>query len=447
MDATPLRQMFEAVLPNQLIVDAIERLGVQKRKREADPLALVYSLILMGGTWESGRIATVMRDYFDRGGSRVVASAYYRWFDDELLALMRELSAAALDYARKMPSHLPGILAGRRDWRIVDSTTVKLSDRLADVWPGTGQYAALKVHKVFSIGVENVASYTITPARRHDSPELVVDESWRGTGLIVDLGYAGFRLLRDCAAHDVHVVMRLKDKWAVYLDGAASAADRAAWLGVDAGRVAGGEFRVDEERPLDVDVVVGPPEDPIPMRLVGITMDKEYGLFLTNLPRATHTHEEVGMIYRLRWGIEIENKLAKTGCQLDEITAERPVSAEILVHASMIAAIIANAIVHLDHLDQGAVAEKTVRFTRPPLHPILVWKCVVTGAHRLSEMLGDPNTPLSAWARVAANLTAGGADRNWKRKPSAMDRVKGRTASGRAWRNRRPDPVSPLPEA
>jgi hypothetical protein len=99
--------MFETVLPSSRIRDAIERLGVQKRKREADPVALVYSLILMGGTWESGRIATVMRDYFERGGSRVVASAYYRWFDEELLALMRELSAAALEYARKCPHTSP----------------------------------------------------------------------------------------------------------------------------------------------------------------------------------------------------------------------------------------------------------------------------------------------------------------------------------------------------
>lgn len=431
--------MFESILPHATILEAAVRLGVLKRKREADPVALVYSLVLLGGTWESGRIATVIRDYVERGGTRVAASASYRWFDAQLLDLMRELARTAQAYVNGMPKHLPGILAGRRDWRIVDSTVVKLSDKLAEVWPGTGEYAALKVHKVYSVGTENIASYHITPARRHDGPELVINESWRGTGLIADLGYAGFQLLRDCREHDVHVVMRLKDKWNVYLDGAADAAARASWIGVDAGALGSAEFKIDGEEPLDVDVVVGRRGESIPMRLVGIPMEKEYGLFLTNLPRATHTHEEVGMIYRLRWGIEVDNKLCKTGCQLDEITAHRPISAEILVHAAMIASMLANAVVHLDHLDQGAVEEKTVRFKRPPLHPILVWKCVVTGAHRLAEMLADPMTPIASWDRVAANLTGGGADRNWKRKPSAMDRVKGRTASGRPWQNRRPE--------
>jgi hypothetical protein len=430
--------MFEHVLPHSAISEAIVRLGVQSRKRAADPLALVFSLILMGGTWESGRIATVIRDYFERGGTRVAASAYYRWFDEQLLALMQELSRSALAHVATMPKHLPGILAGRVDWRIVDSTVVKLCDELAAVWPGTGEYAALKIHKIYSVGLENLVGYHITPARRHDGPELVVDKTWAGTGLIADLGYASFQLLRDCNTHDVHVVLRLKDRWNVYPDLTATPAQQAEWVGIRPEDVAGQtEVQVDGKRPLDIDVTVGPTTAPIRMRLVGITMEKEYGLFLTNLPRSSHNHEEVGMIYRLRWGIEVDNKLSKTGCQLDEITAERPVSAEILVHAAMIASILANAIVHLDHLDQGAVGTKTVRFKRPPLHPILVWKCVVTGAHRLADMLADRTTGDAAWVRVAANLTAGGADRNWKRKPSAMDRVKGRTGAGSAWRGRR----------
>jgi hypothetical protein len=65
------------VLPAEAIREAVVRLGVQKRRRDLDPVALTYSLVLQGGTWEC---------------------------------------------AEKMPKHLPGILAGRTDWRAVDST-------------------------------------------------------------------------------------------------------------------------------------------------------------------------------------------------------------------------------------------------------------------------------------------------------------------------------------
>ena len=436
MEAAALRTVFETVLPLETINDAVVRLGVQKRQRSLDPVKLLFSLVLMGGTSECGRLAAVVRDYFRRGGKEVVAGAYYKWFDDELLALMRELSDNALTYVEQMRPHLPGILSGRRDWRAVDSTVVKLRDELIGEWPGTGTYAALKVHKVYSLGVENVVAYHITPARRHDGPELTIDETWRGMGLIVDLGYAGFQLLQACQAHDVHIVVRLKDGWKVYLDDSVKPEVKRTWVGVTPEQRDGkADFELTESELLDVDVTVGPPEASVPMRLVGVPLDREYGLFLTSVPRNTHSAVEVGELYRLRWSIEIDNKLAKSGCQLDEITAEKPVSAEILVHAAMLASILANAIAHLDAVAQGAVGSRTVRLKRPPIHALILWKCIVAAASDLAALLANPATTNKDWAHSASFLTAGGADRNWKLKPSPIDRVKGRTASGRAWRS------------
>lgn len=37
--------------------------------------------------------------------------------------------------------------------------------------------------------------------------------TWRGLGVLLDLGYASFKLLRDCHEHDVRFVIRLKDSW------------------------------------------------------------------------------------------------------------------------------------------------------------------------------------------------------------------------------------------
>lgn len=432
VDPKSLRALFESMLPRDVIAEAVGRLGAQKRERLLDPIELIFSLVLMGGTAESGRIASVVRDYFDRGGTRVARSSYYKWFDQQFLDVVRELSVRSLAYVAAMPKHLPGVLAGRRDWLAVDSTVVKLPDALAAVYPGTGEYAALKVHKTYSLGTENLAAYHITPARRHDGPELTIDASWRGLGLIVDLGYASFDLLRACRTHDVHVVLRLKDGWNVFVD---DAAGREGWRGVPADLASDADLVVPDDEVLDVDVMLGPENARIPMRLVGLEVSGEQTLFLTNLPRTTHSAEEVGMVYRLRWCIEIDNKLSKSGCQLDEITAERPVSAEILVHASMLASMLANAIVHLDNVEQGATGAKTVKPKHPPLHPISVWKILVAGSSRLAAMLHDPQLEPARWSHVANNLTRGAGDPNWRRKPSAMDLVKGRTPSGRTWRS------------
>jgi hypothetical protein len=61
-----------------------------------------------------------------------------------------------------------------------------LDDVLVGDFPGTGDYAALKIHKEWSVGTGNLIGYKITPAREHDNPHLVVDEARRGTGLLID---------------------------------------------------------------------------------------------------------------------------------------------------------------------------------------------------------------------------------------------------------------------
>jgi hypothetical protein len=54
-------------------------------------------------------------------------------------------------------------------------------------FPGTGGYAAIKVHKVLSVGCGAPVQYHFSPARAHDSRHLPINASWRGYGLLADL--------------------------------------------------------------------------------------------------------------------------------------------------------------------------------------------------------------------------------------------------------------------
>lgn len=440
VEAKSVRELFEAVLPREGILEAVRRLGVQKRERALEPAGMVMTLVMLGGTAEAGRIGAAVREYFDAGHPKVARSAYYRWFDEEFLALMRELSGKALSYTNGLPLHLPGVLAGRMDWRVVDSTTVKLDRALMNSFPGAGPYAALKVHVELSLGLENVVSYSITPARDHDAPHLVVDERLQGMGLIVDLGYVSHDLIRRCQKHDVHLVARLKDGWKVFLDTGVIAAEVGNWTFDDEllPHFEGVKLPSSLSGPLDVDVLLGSPGSTVRARLVNVETPEGFRAFITTVPRSTHDAEAISFLYRLRWSVELQNKLAKSGCQLDHIEGRRPVSVEILVHAAMLASILANALVHLEHLSQGLVGEETVRPKRPPHHAMLVWKCVVTSARRVADLLANPDGGQRlGWDHVAGLLTHGGQDPNWRSKPSPMDDAKGRNAEGRSyWRSR-----------
>jgi hypothetical protein len=307
VDAAAVRGLFEEALPRDKIMEAAARLEVQQRVRHFDPPAMVMALVMLGGTAEAGRIGAALREYFESGQKKVARSAAYRWFDEEFLLLMQELSDGLLAYVRRMPVHLPGVLAGRRDWRVVDSTTVKLDKALLDSFPGTGEYAALKVHVELSLGVENVVGYKITPARRHDSPELVVDESRRGTGLLVDLGYVSHALLRACHEHDVHLVVRLKDGWNVFLDTAVQVGELDDWALPEEllGYLDGQALPANLDLPFDVDVRLGGPDSATCARLVNVATPEGFRAYLTTLPRATHDADAVAFLYRLRWSVEL----------------------------------------------------------------------------------------------------------------------------------------------
>jgi hypothetical protein len=426
------RTMLNEMLPPEVVNEAARRLGVLKRERKLDPLELVWALIFAGGTEDCGRLASVLRALVkDDGEKKIARSAFYQWFDAESDALMTELSARCCRFADAMPKHLPGILSGRRDWRAVDSTVVKLPKQLLETYPGTGDYASLKVHKTYSLGAENIVGYHITPGRVHDGPELSLDESWRGMGLVVDLGYASFRLLREARTHDVSIVLRLKEGWKVHLDESVGKETMRSWLtGTDIETVLREhQLRVDPSKTLDIDVSLGSGENAIPVRLVGVpTEDKGLLLFLTNLPRYTHSPEDVSTLYRLRWNIELDNKLNKSAFRLDHVAAQSPVSVRILVHAALIASIIANAFAHQDHVNRGYVGDQSPPLTESPIHPMLVAKAIATSAHTLAAMMANPETPLKSWANLASAIRHLSLDPNWRRKPSVLDKVKGRVA-------------------
>ncbi len=431
IDGVQFKSLLHNMLPSEVINEGARRLGVLKRKRILDPAELVWALIFGGGTEECGRLVAVLRALVEGGLVKEISrSAFYQWFDKEVLALMRELGQKCCAFADAQPKHLPNILSGRKDWRIVDSTVVKVPDTLKSAFPGTGDYGSVKVHKVYSLGCENVIDYVITPGREHDSSQLHLDERWRGTGLIVDLGYASFRLLRQAIEHDVALTIRLKENWRVFLDEkhldsvkdlVAGGADIASFSPETA-------IPLDPTKEVDLDITLGPHTAPIPMRLVCFPSKKGRIELLTNLPRSTHSPEQVATLYELRWNIELDNKLCKSAFRLDQVTAKSPISAEVLVHAAMMASIIANAFVHGDHLSRGFEGETCPKLKESPLHAMLAAKMFAANGMLIASMLASDSTPMESWDAMAGRIRHHSLDPNWRRSPSALDRVKKRTA-------------------
>jgi hypothetical protein len=212
MRGEDVQRVFETILPDKVLMKLVERAKFQERERKLDALRLLRAMVVAAATGYGGRQADVMRLYFESGATRVVRGVFYGWFGEELETIMVDIRALALAYAAAMKRDLPGLLGEHvTDWHIVDSSTVKLDQALLKEYPGAGDYAALKIHKRFSVGLGTTIDYHLSPAREHDNFHLAIDETWRGLGVLLDLGYASFKLLHDCREHDVRFVRRFRD--------------------------------------------------------------------------------------------------------------------------------------------------------------------------------------------------------------------------------------------
>jgi hypothetical protein len=188
MTGDEVRQVCETILPQEEIDRLCEPFGVIERQRKLNFGMFVRAMVISAGTLGGAYQADALRSSLECEVPSVARSACYRWFDEPLERFMAVLADRALAYAQAQLVDLPGPLSGVQDWDLVDSTTVTARDALREEFPGTGDYAAITVHKVLSVGCGAPVRDHVSPARAHDSRHLSIDASWRGCGLARRLG-------------------------------------------------------------------------------------------------------------------------------------------------------------------------------------------------------------------------------------------------------------------
>jgi putative transposase len=425
MTGEDVRQVFEAILPEQDINRLCTQFGVIERQRKLHLGMLVRAMIISAGTPGGAYQADVLRSYLEFEVPQVARSAFYRWFDEPLEHFRAALADRALTYARAQQVDLSGILGGVKDWYIVDSTTVKVRDALRADFPGTGKYAALKVHKVLSVGCGAPVHYHFSPAREHDSRHLEIDASWRGSGLLVDLAYASVARLRACNTHGVRFVIRLKDNWKPKVESITRGQVTPEFFpGTDLDVLLEEAILVLDGRAIDADVQVGETKHPVHLRLVGVHTPKGDCFFLTNLPPRIGPRQ-VADLYRVRWEVELSIRLDKSVHRLDGVDTERPCSLKTLLHASLIASIIAALLAHTPNCQTRPQQEGAPR-TEAPLHPRRLALQLAVSCQTIAQAFELQGSEAALrWDKIATLLTHSGKDPNWRRRPSVLDQLRG----------------------
>lgn len=440
MQGRDVQRVFETILPDEVLLELVRASKLQERERKMEAVRLLRAMVIAASTGHGGRQADVMRTYFELGAERVARGGFYGWFGGALESVMSQIRQLALDYARQMPLDLPGFLGAHvKDWHIVDSTTIKLDKALMPEYPGTGDYAALKVHKRFSVGLGTAIEYHLSAAREHDNVHLTIDESWAGLGVLLDLGYASFKLIRDCNAHGVHFVIRLKESWKPKVHHIARGSVTRTFLaGTDLDAMLEEETLVLDGKVVDVDVSFGSGNSRAKCRMVGVpTPEGAYRFYLTSLAPSVGPRQ-IADLYRVRWEIESDNKLNKSCLHLDEIGARTGAAVRAMVDASMVSSIIACLLAHHHRLDELPPSAGTER-TTPPIHPQVLALAMASASGTIARAMDLRGKEADdEWERIAQLLTHLGKDPNWRRSPSILDQLRGwKISPGRPKKSRR----------
>lgn len=423
-----LKDIMENVLIDSEIELWCSELEIIQRERKLDIKALIRSMILTSTSPAGAFQADVLRTYLMNEVKPVSRTAFYNWFDEKLEVLMEKLSNHAIEFAKKETVDLPGILSNVNDWIIVDSTTCKIPDCFKDEYKGTGDYAALKVHKYLSVGYGIPIHYHFSKAREHDSKHLEINEEWNGLGLLADLAYASHARLRDCIEYNVKFVVRLKENWKAHiLEIKRGEVKRNLFRSADFDVLLEEEIIILDGKAVDAIVVLGQGNASFKLRLVGVPTPKGYCWYLTNIERKIGPLQ-IGLIYRIRWEVELSMKLDKSDFRMNESSSQNTQNIHAvrsLIHASLIGSIIIGLLVHRHNM---AIAKRCNGGARnePPIHARRLAMLMVAISDRISRVfeMNDEEAALE-WDKLAKKMTFNGVDPNWRNKPSPLDQIKG----------------------
>jgi hypothetical protein len=295
------------------------------------------------------------------------------------------------------------------------------------------------VHQVLSVGCGAPVRHHCSPAREHDSRHLELDASWRGCGLLVDLAYASLARLRAGNTPGVRCVIRLQDHWQPTVDSIARGQVSPEFFpGTDLDVLLEDERLVRDGRAIDAEVHVGEAKPPVHLRLLGVHTPKGSGVFLTNLPPRIGPRQ-VADLDRVRWEVELSRSGETSVHRLDEVDSERSCSLKTLLHASLIASIIAALLAHTHHRQPRPQPEGAPR-PEAPLHPRrFAWQLAVSGQPSAQAFDLQGIEAMRRWQQIADVLTHAGRAPNWRRRPSVLAQLRGwkRQPAGGKQTNRR----------
>jgi putative transposase len=296
----------QAIRPGEL-AGLARAAGFGHRHRILTPIRLFWALTLGFEVGSRRSLAGLSRFFSFLSGRHHSRQAFHKRMGNEAAAFMRGCFLRLMGRCSEwMREDLPGALESFQDICILDSTTLRLADRLARRFPAcrhNSRKSALKLHACMSLTQKQVQKLQVSGERMHDRKGVAIGAWVKDRLLTFDLGYFDYGLMGQILA----------------------------W---------GGGFCC---RPcVDLDVEFGQGSRRQVFRVVGLwdAAWKDYHWYLTSLAPEEFTPEQIGRLYGLRWQIELLFKEWKSLCRLKDLPSRKESVVMCLIYASLCASIL-----------------------------------------------------------------------------------------------------------
>jgi putative transposase len=397
----------------QLIRARALRLGVVKRRRKVDVVALVYTLILGFTGGQRRTLAGLRRAYALATGTTVASSAFQGRFTGELAELMKQLAERALARLGRGGSRPQMALEAFRRVFIADGSLIRLGDALEQDYPSVWTNhtkASAKPHLVIDAMTRTPTITRIVPGCMHDLPLMTLPSRCRGALLVFDLAlYQGKLFQRIIDAGGAFLCRVKRDANFVILD-----APDARLVGCKTKDVA--RRRRGRDWQCTVDYVHRDVRarnwvaQHIRLRLIAIwdSNQERHRQYLTSVSETKLAARDATAIYAMRWEIELLFRELKTPLRAKQMPSANKAAVEALLYASLLALAVARSL-------HRAVAAQPRGILEP--FPIERWTVVIRHAAPalLQLLLAPPRQRWSLGCRILALLRREGADPNFGR--------------------------------
>jgi hypothetical protein len=337
-------------------------------------------------------------------------------FDERINEYSLEFLRAMFDHAMKrFRNDIPlpvDILQQFTAINIVDSSTKSLPDNLRAEYPGTGgngPAASLKVQLVFEFLLGNLEQIALRPGREPDQKyRAYLDIVKKGSLNLLDLGYFCLDAFKEVMDRQAYFLTR-------YLYGTGLSTPRGEPIDLLPGLQEATTSIVDREVRLGAG-------HQLPCRLIAFKVPQEvadrrrqkaretaqrkgrtpskarlalldWTIFVTNVPAALLSPEQVAVLYRVRWQIELVFKLWKSYCGLKRIAGVRKERVLTELYGKMIGIVLTHFLIAPIRMPEGSGAHREIS-------PVQVRKILGRFARELDKTLHQ----LSEFVNVLAEM-------------------------------------------